>query len=86
MDSWYADTHGRVLAASALLKNTKTEIRVRPDEKSPFKLLATYDDDEQAKIHGFGADGTFLYLTSARGVRSHRAWSSWTLKSGNGDA
>ncbi len=67
VDSWYTDTHGRVLAAVALMKNTQTEIRVRTDEAAPYKLLATYNDDEQATIHGFGADGTFVYLTSARG-------------------
>jgi len=67
VDSWYTDTHGQVLAASALLKNTKTELRVRPDETSAFKVLATYDDDEQGQIHGFSADGTFLFVTSARG-------------------
>ena len=67
IDSWYTDTHGQVLAASAIMKNTQTQIRVRPDESAPFKLLATYNDDEQATIHGFGADGTFIYLTSARG-------------------
>jgi len=66
VDSWYTDTHGRVLAAIAQLKNTQTEIRVRSDESDPFKLLATYNDDEQATIHDFGRDGTFIYLTSAR--------------------
>jgi dipeptidyl aminopeptidase/acylaminoacyl peptidase len=68
VESWYADTHGRILAASAQLKNTNVEIRVRPDEKSPFRLLATYADDDQANIQGFGADGTFLYVTSALGA------------------
>ena len=66
IDSWYTDTHGRVRAAVALMKNTQTEIRVRPDESAPFGLLATYNYDEEADIHGFGADGSFIYLTSAR--------------------
>ncbi|MGA3171392.1 MAG: S9 family peptidase [Chthoniobacteraceae bacterium] len=66
IDSWYTDTHGRVLAAVAILKNTQTEIRVRPGESSPFKLLATYTYDENAGVHGFSVDGTFLYVTSAR--------------------
>ncbi len=67
VDGWGTDTHGRVLEATALLKNTRTEIRARPEESAPFQVLATYNDDEQAKVHGFGADGSFLYVTSARG-------------------
>jgi dipeptidyl aminopeptidase/acylaminoacyl peptidase len=66
VDGWATDTHGRVLEATALLKNTQTEIRVRADESAPFKLLTTYNDDDQAKVHDFGADGSFLYVTSAR--------------------
>jgi len=66
VDSWQTDTHGRVLAATALLKNTQTEVRVRPDETAPFKVLATYREDEAAAVRGFGQDGSFLYVTSAR--------------------
>jgi len=66
VESWHADAHGRVLAADALLENTETEIRVRPDERSPFDALADYHEDEQASTQGFGADGLFLYVTSAR--------------------
>jgi dipeptidyl aminopeptidase/acylaminoacyl peptidase len=66
VDSWHTDSHGRVLAADALLKNTQTEIRVRPDESSPFRTLATYQEDEQATTQAFGVDNTFLYVTSAR--------------------
>jgi dipeptidyl aminopeptidase/acylaminoacyl peptidase len=67
VDTWHADTHGRVLAAVALMKNTQTEVRVRPEESGPFKVLATYDYDEQPTVDDFGADGSFLYVTSARG-------------------
>ncbi len=72
VDSWFTDTHGNVLGALAVLKTTQTEIRVRPDEKSDFKLLATYDEDEQAGVHGFAADGSFVYVTSARGSDTTR--------------
>jgi dipeptidyl aminopeptidase/acylaminoacyl peptidase len=65
VDSWYTDTHGRVLAAAGLLKNTDMEIRVRPVESAPFKLLATYTYDENVNFHGFGADGSFIYLASS---------------------
>jgi dipeptidyl aminopeptidase/acylaminoacyl peptidase len=66
VETWHTDAHGRVLAADALLKNTETEFRVRPDESAPFRTLATYQEDEQASVQAFGADGTFLYVTSAR--------------------
>ena len=72
IDSWYADTHGKVRAAVALLKNTQNEIRVRPDETAPFKLLATYNDDELPTVHGFGPDDSFLYLISAHGSDTRR--------------
>jgi dipeptidyl aminopeptidase/acylaminoacyl peptidase len=72
VDAWQADTHGRVLAALALLKNTQTEIRVRPDESAPFKPLTTYNYDDQVAPHGFGADGSFIYVTSARGSNVSR--------------
>jgi len=68
VDSWHTDTHGRVLAAAALMKNTQTQIRVRPDETAEFKLLATYNDDEQASVHAYSVDGSYLYLTSAHGA------------------
>jgi dipeptidyl aminopeptidase/acylaminoacyl peptidase len=66
VDSWHTDPHGRVLAADATLKNTDTEIRVRTNESAPFRSLATYREDEQATTQAFGADGSFLYVTSAR--------------------
>ena len=53
-------------------QNTKTEIRVRGSEEAPFKLLATYADDEDATIHAFGADGNFLYVTGARDSNTER--------------
>jgi dipeptidyl aminopeptidase/acylaminoacyl peptidase len=72
VDAWYADTDGKVRVASAVLKNTDTEIRVRPDESAPFKHLATYTNDEQATIQGFGPGNAFLHLTSARNADTTR--------------
>jgi dipeptidyl aminopeptidase/acylaminoacyl peptidase len=67
VDSWATDIHGRVLAAAAVLKNTQTEIRARPDEASPFKVLADYDDDDQATVRAFDPDDTYLWVTTALG-------------------
>jgi dipeptidyl aminopeptidase/acylaminoacyl peptidase len=72
VDSWSTDTHGRVLAATAVLKNTDSEIRVRADESAAFKPLATYTYDENATIHAFSPDGSFIYLTSAHGSNTSR--------------
>jgi dipeptidyl aminopeptidase/acylaminoacyl peptidase len=72
VDSWSTDTHGRVLAATAVLKDTDSEIRVRPDESGSFKALATYTYDENATIRDFSRDGSFIYLTSAHGSNTSR--------------
>jgi dipeptidyl aminopeptidase/acylaminoacyl peptidase len=68
VESWCADTHGKILGAVALLKNTNTEIRARPDERAAFKPVATYTSDESADVYGFSKDGTCLYVTSAKGA------------------
>lgn len=66
VDTWHTDIHGRVLAGVALLKDTRTEFRIRDNETAAFRVLADYQEDEQASIQGFAADGSFLYVTSAR--------------------
>ena len=62
VEAWCSDTHGRVRGATALLKNTNTEIRVRPDEAAPFKTIATYNYDEEA-VHPRFRRGRHLSLT-----------------------
>ena len=71
VDAWFADGHG-IIRASAAQVGTETEIRVRDSGSGPFRLLARYSDEESASIHGFGPDGSFLYLSSARGSDTER--------------
>ena len=71
VDAWFADGHGTIRACAAQM-GTKTEIRVRDSGSGPFRLLATYSDEESASIHGFGPDGSFLYLSSARDFNTER--------------
>jgi dipeptidyl aminopeptidase/acylaminoacyl peptidase len=71
VDAWFADGHGIIRACAAQL-GTTTEIRVRDLESGPFRLLAIYSDEESANIHGFGPDGSFLYISSARGSNTER--------------
>ena len=71
VDAWFADGHGIIRACAAQL-GTTTEIRVRDLGSGPFRLLATYSDEESASIHGFGPDGSFLHISSARGSNTER--------------
>lgn len=71
VDAWFADGHGIIRACAAQV-GTKTEIRVRDSGSGPFRLLATYSDEESVSIHGFGPDGSFLYLSSARDSNTER--------------
>jgi hypothetical protein len=45
---------------------------VRDSGSGPFRLLATYSDEESASIHGLGPDGSFLYISSARDSNTER--------------
>jgi dipeptidyl aminopeptidase/acylaminoacyl peptidase len=71
VDAWFADRHGIIRACAAQV-GTKTQIRVRDSGSGPFRLLATYSDEESASIHGFGPDGSFLYVSSARDSNTER--------------
>ena len=71
VDAWHVDSHGDIRACTAQV-GTKTEIRVRDSVHEPFRTLATYSDEESASVHGFSADGTFLYFSSARDANAER--------------
>jgi dipeptidyl aminopeptidase/acylaminoacyl peptidase len=81
VDAWFADRHGFVRACVAQV-GTETEIRVRDLGSGPFRLLAKYSDEESVSIHGFGPDGSFLYVTSARGSNTEHL-ATLDLKTGN---
>jgi dipeptidyl aminopeptidase/acylaminoacyl peptidase len=71
VDSWVVDTHGAVRACVAKV-GTDTELRVRDEVTGPFRKLARYSDAEDASAQAFSKDGTFLYVTDARGSNTTR--------------
>jgi len=74
VDSWYTDTKGVLRAAAAQIANGQTQVRVRDGASGPFRVLATYTDEEDAAIQAFTPDGKALFFSSARGSNtSHLA-------------
>ena len=71
VDTWHVDSHGEIRACTAQV-GTKTEIRARDSASGPFRTLATYTDEETPSVHGFSADGTYLYFSSARDANAER--------------
>ena len=71
VDTWHVDSHGEIRACTAQV-GTKTEIRARDSASGPFRTLATYTDEESPSVHGFSADGTYLYFSSARDANAER--------------
>lgn len=71
VDSWHVDSHGDIRACTAQV-GTKTEIRVRDSATGPFRTLATYTDEDSPTVHGFSADSTYLYFSSARDADAER--------------
>ena len=70
MNVW-VDSNGDVRACTAQV-GTKTQIRVRDSASGSFRTLATYTDEESPSVHGFSADGTYLYFSSARDANAER--------------
>ena len=71
VDAWHVDSHGDIRACTARV-GTTTEIRARDSTSGPFRTLATYTDEESPSVHGFSADGTYLYFSSARDANTER--------------
>ena len=65
--SWGTDPKFRVRYAQINTPDGGTEIRVRPDEKSPWKSFLKVGPDEILDVLGFTADGQSLYLKSSIG-------------------
>jgi len=80
VDAWYADHQGRIRACIATV-GTNIEIRVRDSGEGTFRTLASYTDEENPGIRGFKADGSALYLSSAKDSNTERLV-SLNLKSG----
>jgi dipeptidyl aminopeptidase/acylaminoacyl peptidase len=71
VDSWHVDLHGDIRACTAQV-GTKTEIRARDSASGSFRTLAIYTDEESPSVHGFSAEGTYLYFSSARDANAER--------------
>jgi dipeptidyl aminopeptidase/acylaminoacyl peptidase len=64
---WGADPKFRVRMAQIATPDGGTEIRVRTDEKSPWKTFVKVGPDEILQTLSFTADGQSLYLLSSVG-------------------
>jgi dipeptidyl aminopeptidase/acylaminoacyl peptidase len=72
VDSWYADTKGVLRGCMAQVEDGKTQLRTRDTGEGPFRTVATYTDEENASIEGFGENGTFMYVSDARDSNTTR--------------
>ena len=63
---WVADRHGAVRGAYAQTPEGDYEILVRETEADEFRLLASFDNEDNGTPFGFDADGTTLWVGSAR--------------------
>jgi dipeptidyl aminopeptidase/acylaminoacyl peptidase len=66
--AWRTDREGRLLAAYAQTPSGDWQVLIRSDESAPFRVLATYDNEDSGAPYAFSADGRELYVGSARGV------------------
>ncbi len=64
---WVADAQMRVRGAQVPTADGGTEIRFRPDEKSPWKSFLKVGPDEILNALGFTKDGKSLFLLSSIG-------------------
>ncbi|HXA44582.1 MAG TPA: S9 family peptidase [Candidatus Angelobacter sp.] len=65
--TWLADAQFRVRAAWAITPEGGTEIRLRADEKAPWKTFLKAGPEEMLEVLDFTADGESLYLRSSLG-------------------
>jgi dipeptidyl aminopeptidase/acylaminoacyl peptidase len=65
---WVADPHFRIRAASAFLPDGGSEVRVRPDDKAPWKMVVRYGpEDAESSALDFTEDGKSLWLLTSAG-------------------
>ena len=63
---WMADWDGRVRAAFAQTPAGDYELLVRDDESGPFRVLAGFANEDGGRPFAFDAEGTSIYVSSAR--------------------
>lgn len=64
--SWLADRDGLVRAARAQTEEGDYDLLVRDAESGPFRKLAHFANEDGGHMYAFHADGTALYVGSAR--------------------
>ena len=73
VNQWLADDHLKVRASQLYDKNGDTIMRVREDEKSPWKeLLRTGPLESEESLVSFSHDGNTLYIVSSSGANTGR--------------
>jgi dipeptidyl aminopeptidase/acylaminoacyl peptidase len=72
--SWLADPNFQIRGAMAMRPDGGSELRVRPDVKSPWEVLVKWGaEDNFCGAIGFTPDGKGLYLVDSREANSMRA-------------
>ena len=64
---WLADRDGKLRAAVTQTPTGDSELLVRDDEASHFRVLAEFANEDGGDPHAFTPDGREIYLSSARG-------------------
>ncbi len=64
---WLADRDGKLRAAVTQTPTGDSELLVRDDEASDFRVLAEFANEDGGDPHAFTPDGREIYLSSARG-------------------
>jgi len=72
VDYWVADHEGVIRACVAQVDGGKTQVRVRDSGEGPFRMLATYSDEEDAGVQGFSENGKALLIANARNSNTTR--------------
>ena len=63
---WLTDREGRLRAAYAQTPTGDHQVLVRDAEDQPFRVLADYANEDSGAPYAFSADGSQLYVGSAR--------------------
>lgn len=67
ISSWLADRLGVLRAAVAQTTSGDSELLVRDDESSPFRVVAEFANEDGGEPHAFTPGGNEIYCSSARG-------------------
>ncbi len=72
VNSWVTDAKFVVRGAQVATSDAGTELRVRDNQKAPWKTLLKAGPEEQLDLIGFSADGKSVFLKSSIGSDTER--------------